>query len=116
MATILDVESGDGKNYAAWTLALAYSAAEQESLEKEVELLQSCLTSIIRLERAGGFRTKDAAMREPLESFRRALAALAVFRTKEKQLRGEAKARLEKTQNELRLKGYKLEKNDESDF
>lgn len=108
------MECGDGKNYAAWTLALAYSAAEQDSLEKEVDLLQRCLDCILRLERAQGFKTKEQAHKTYLEDFRRALAALAVFRTKERQLRDEARAKLEKTKNELRLQGYELDKDSEA--
>lgn len=101
---------GDGKNYSAWVLALAYSANEQESLEKEVDLLQNCLEVILKLERASGFKVKEIQHKGLLEEFRRTLASLAVFRTKERQIRSEAKARLEKTKNELRLQGYVLEK------
>ncbi len=100
---------GDGKNYPAWTLALAYSAAEQDSLEKEVEYLQKCLDAIIKLERAGGFKSRDAGVKNHLEDFRRSLANLAVFRTKERQKKNEARAKVEKTRNELRLQGYDLD-------
>lgn len=106
---------GDGRNYAAWTLALAYSAAEQDSLEKEVELLQRCLDAILKLERAHGFKSKELAHKGHLEDFRRSLASLAVFRTKERELKNRARAQLAKTQNELRLEGYRLDK-DEGDL
>lgn len=107
------MECGDGKNYTAWTLALAYSAAEQDSLEKEVDCLQKCLDAILKLERASGLKVKELQHREHVDQFRRALAELAVFRTKERQKKNEARAKLEKTKNELLLQGYVLKKEDD---
>lgn len=95
---------------AAWVLGLAYSVSERESLSKEVDLLQDCLSAIIKLERAGGLKFKDQAHKGPLGEFRKALASLAVFRTKEKEKMAAARKVVERTQNQLRIQGYDIDK------
>lgn len=96
----------DGESRAAWVLALAYSGSEQQSLEEEVTHLQACLDAILKLERAQGFKTREKQHQELFNGFRKALAALAVYRTRERAKRNKARDELEKTKNELRMKGY----------
>jgi len=107
------VSGADGRDYRAWTLALAHSAAEQHSLEKEVNLLQECLNCILKLEKNNAFKSKDPGTLEFQKEFRRALSNLAVYRTKERQKQSEAKSKLEQTRHELRLQGYELDKDDD---
>lgn len=102
------MDKWDQETRSSWVIALAYSASEQESLEREVSLLQDCLDCTLRLERAGGLKSKEKQYHDLLKSFRKALAELAVYRTREKHKRDRAHAELEKTQNGLRLEGFIL--------